>query len=113
MRRVAVPESAVEYLGEAGLERGGEFGRERPVADGVRGLAVTLRTAAHVLRAARPPLYLEDLHPGLYHLVHKFDRAEVLRRHYVFIVNIQLSAGFEIGNLVAPAANLVAGSAVG
>ena len=110
---VAVPESPVEDLGEFAFQRGGQFGRVFPLADGIRGAAVASGCPADVFRAAGAAFDLEHPHAGIHDLVQELDRAEVFGRHDVFVVDVQLVAGFEVGHFIAAAADLEAGAAVG
>ena len=109
---VSVPEAPVEHLGEFRLERRGEFRSICPVTDSIGRLTVTLGTTLHIFCRTRPALYLEDLDTRVYDLVHKLDGTQVLGGHYIFVVNVQAGAGFEIGDLITATAELIAGSAV-
>ena len=68
--------------------------------------------ALHIFRGTGPALDLEDLHPGVNDLVHELDGTEILGGHNVFVVNVELRAGLQVRDLIAPSAELEAGSPV-
>ena len=109
---IAVPEAAVEHFGKGTLEPGGKFRGKCAVGYGVGRLAVALGAALYILGAAGPALYLEHPYATIHYAGHELYGTQVLGRHYVLVVDVQLVAGFAVGNPVAAAAYLHAGSTV-
>ena len=66
-----------------------------------------------VFRSASASFYLEHSHSGIHHDVHESDSLEVLRRHDILVVHVQLCASLEVGHFVASAAYLYALATVG
>ena len=130
---VAVPEPSVEDGSEplvpSVLLRIGEGALD----DAADGLLVTLHNGAHILRSSRASLYFKHAHACEHHFVDEADGLEVLGRHDVLVVNLQLNLALLVvedvgGGVVrdefapavgtaedveAPAAHLHAGASVG
>ena len=110
---IAVPEAPVEDFGKFSLQGRCKSVTVSPFAYCIGGAAVTGSHLLYIFRTAGPALDFEDRHSAVYDFVHKLNSAEVFGRHNVFVVHEQLIARFQVRDLIAPAADLVAGPTVG
>ena len=110
---VAVPKAAVEDRSERCVPRVLLLVGERAVEHSRNSLLVAAHHVVDVLCAASAPLYLEDAHARTHHAVDEADGLEVLRRHDILVVNLELVARLVVGDGVRTAAYLHALAAVG
>ena len=85
---------------------------EVPRAIGVDGLAVSTHDSINILGTTRTALDLEDTHTSIEHLIEEVDRLQVLGRHDVLVVDLQLDTRLLILDLVGAAADLRARATV-
>ena len=102
----AVPEAAVEYVGQARLHwiiilRAIRSGLYR-----IKRLAIGFGDGADILRGARTPFELEYGHAGIRKLIKVLNSAQILGRHHISVLHFELVAGFNIGDTILPAAVL-------
>jgi len=69
-------------------------------------LLITFHYGIYVFRTAGTAFYLEDAHTGIHHAVDEADGLQVLRTHYILVVDFKLVASFVICNSIAAAADL-------
>ena len=110
---VAVPETAVEDLGEFFVPAGYALFGELAAADGLNGFRVGLNGDFDILRTAGAAFDLEHSDSRVDHLVEEVNGLQILRRHDVFVFHGKFVAGLAVGDGVAATAYLSTGSAVG
>ena len=81
--------------------------------NGFDSLAVALRDGAHIVGAASAPFNLQHLDTCFHYLVEEANGTEVLGRHDILVVYLQLQVALLVLDDVSAAAQLEAGTAVG
>ena len=110
---VSVPEPAVEHLAETFVPAPDQSIGIGSVAYGLQGLGVAAHRLEHIFRTAGASFDLEHAYAGSHHLRKEMNGFQVLGTHNVLILDIELLAGFAVADRIGPAADLVAGAAVG
>ena len=83
------------------------------MTNSIDGFGISLNGDFNILRTTCASLDFEHSHTSINHLVEEVDGLQVLGRHDVFVLNVELVAGLAVGDSVASAAYLGAGATVG
>ena len=110
---VAVPEATVEDCSECCVPLVLLLVGERAVEHSRNSLLVAAHHVVDVLCATSATLYLEHTHAGAHHAVDEADGLEVLRRHDILVVYLELVARLVVGDGVRTTAYLHTLAAVG
>ena len=110
---VAIPETAIKDPAQTLVPNRYLFLIEGTFAISLDRLFITFGHETHILRPAGTPLQLEHTYAGIHHLIHEMNRLQVLRRHDILILHIQLDLAILIMHRIGTTTNLHASPPVG
>ena len=110
---VTIPETTIEDGGKTLVPLILALLSKRSVEHGLDGLLVTLHDGIDVFRPTGSSLDLKDADASLHHTIDETDGLQVLGRHDILVVDVELIARFIVGSGVRTAAHLNALPTIG
>ena len=110
---VTIPETTIEDGGKTLVPLVFAFLGKRAVEHSLNGLLITLHDGIDVFRPTGSSLDLKDADASLHHTIDETDGLQVLRRHDILVVDVELIARLIVGSGVRAAAHLNALPTIG
>ena len=110
---VAIPETAVEHRGQAGIPLVLFLLGKRAVEHGLNGLLVAADDGVDVFGTTGTTFDFEYTHARLHHAIDEAHSLQVLRTHNVLIIDIELIARLIVGSGIRAAAHLYTLATIG
>ena len=96
---VTIPETAVEYGGKSFIPGILLLFGKGTIQYGSYRLLVALHYGIYVFWSTGTTLNLEDANAGIHHAVDEADGLQILRTHYILVVDFQLVAIVRVGQM--------------